>query len=441
MNSPPSKSRAITVPASRLARLGRLGSMTARVAGNMAMGSVAELSRGRRPKMRDLLLTPGNITRVTDQLAQMRGAAMKVGQLISMESGDFLPPELSQIMTRLRNDAHFMPSPQLRRVLNAAWGEGWQRQFKGFDVRPIAAASIGQVHRAQTRDGRGLAIKVQYEGVARSIDSDVANVGALIRMAGLLPAGFEMAPYLEEARAQLHEETDYLREGAHMARFGALLEGDTRFALPELQDDLTTQTVLAMTYVPGAPIEAAAEEDQATRDRLMGDLIDLLLTELFTFGLMQTDPNFANYRYDAETGRIVLLDFGASREIAPEIAQLYRNLLIAGLDADAEGMERAGEALRFVGPDTAPAHRAQILHMMELAFATLRGDAPFDFAGTDMPRTMQDEGTKLAEMGFIPPEVPMDVLYLQRKFGGMFLLGARLGARLPVAQMLRRHLA
>jgi len=414
--------------------------MTAGVAGNMALGSVAELSRGRRPKMRDLLLTPGNITRVTDQLAQMRGAAMKVGQLISMEGGDFLPPELSEIMTRLRNDAHFMPPAQLRRVLTGAWGTDWQRQFRGFDVRPIAAASIGQVHRATARDGRDLAIKVQYEGVARSIDSDVANVGALIRMAGILPPGFEMAPYLEEARAQLHEETDYVREGAHMARFGMLLAGDARFVLPELHEDLTTQTVLAMSYVPGAPIEAAAEEDQATRDRLMGDLIDLLLTELFRFGLMQTDPNFANYRYDAGTSRIALLDFGASREIAPEIARLYRQLLIAGLDADAAGMEAAGEALRFISPQTAPAHRAQILHMMELAFAALRSDAPFDFAATDLPRQMQTEGIALSEMGFVPPEVPMDVLYLQRKFGGMFLLGARLGARLPVARMLRDHL-
>ena len=124
------QSRALPVPSNRLHRFGKLGGMTAGIAGNMAVNGLAQLGQGQRPSMRNLLLTPRNISRVAEQLAQMRGAAMKIGQLMSMDSGDVLPPELAQIMARLRNDAHFMPPAQLKQVLNAAWRDGWLK--RGF---------------------------------------------------------------------------------------------------------------------------------------------------------------------------------------------------------------------------------------------------------------------------------------------------------------------
>ena len=207
--------RAIAVPSGRAARLTRLGTMTASVAGSMAVNGVTQLGKGQRPSWRELLLTPRNLHKITNQLAQMRGAAMKIGQLVSMDTGEMLPAELAQIMARLRADADYMPPAQLKQVLNAQWPQNWLSQFAKFDVRPIAAASIGQVHRARLKDGRDIAIKVQYPGIAESIESDVANVGTLMKMSGLLPKGFELKPYLHEAAQQLHEETDYAREGAH----------------------------------------------------------------------------------------------------------------------------------------------------------------------------------------------------------------------------------
>lgn len=439
MDDTPSRARPVPVPSGRLSRLTRLGTMTAGVAGNMALNGLGQLGRGQRPAMRDLLLTPGNITRIADQLANMRGAAMKVGQLVSMDSSDMLPPELAQIMARLRDDAHFMPPAQLRQVLDAQWPKGWLQRFRTFDVRPIAAASIGQVHRAVLRDGRTLAIKVQYPGVARSIDSDVTNVGALIRMTGLLPKGLDLAPYLAEARQQLHDETDYLREAAQLQRFGTLLADRPQFDVPGLHADLTTPQVLAMDFVPGSPIEAAADAPQATRDRIARDLIALTLKELFTFNAMQTDPNFANYRWQADTGRIVLLDFGAARDIAPQTATRYRALIRAGRAGDADALGQCAADIGFIGPATRPDHRTQIIAMMRDVFAALQAPR-IDFADQTLSRRLQRQGIALAEDGFIPPPLPIDVLLLQRKFGGIFLLAARLGARVDVMALLRPYL-
>ncbi len=283
-------------------------------------------------------------------------------------------------------------------------------------------------------------MKIQYPGVARSIDSDVANVGALMRMSGLLPPGFEIAPYLAHARTQLREETDYLLEGRRLAEFGGLLAQDERFVVPELLEDWTTANVLTMSFVEGRPIEEAQAAPQVMRDRIVHDLIDLLLSELFSFGLMQTDPNFANYRFQPETGRIALLDFGATRAFDPAIVGAYRRLMAAGMAGGLEAQERIGEEIGFFAAATSTEHRARIVGMMDMAFAALRAPGPFDFAGTDLPDRMQREGIALAETGFVPPPLPIDVLLLQRKFGGMFLLGARLKARAEVSGLVRRYL-
>ncbi|MEL6683706.1 MAG: AarF/ABC1/UbiB kinase family protein [Pseudomonadota bacterium] len=431
--------RALAVPSGRMSRFTRLGAMTAGVAGNMAVNGLGQLAQGRRPAMRDLLMTPQNITRVTEKLAQMRGAAMKIGQLMSMDTGEFLPPELAQIMARLRDDAHIMPPAQLKKVLNANWPDGWLGQFAKFDVRPVAAASIGQVHRARLKDGTDLAIKVQYPGVAQSIDSDVANVGALLRISGLLPKGFELAPYLEEARKQLHLETDYLHEGENLARFGQLLADAPAFTVPRHFPDWSTREVLAMSYVEGAPIETAFAQPKPERDRIADALIGLTLRELFDDGIMQTDPNFANYRYDAVTGQIILLDFGATRVLDPDIVDQYRRLLAAGLADDQKMMGAIAQEIGFIAADTADRHRAAIMDMMGMAFDALRGDGPFDFTDKALPRAMQNAGTALAEDGFIPPPLPIDVLLLQRKFGGMFLLASQLGAQVDLRGYLQRY--
>jgi Predicted unusual protein kinase len=181
MTDIPFPPRVRSVPSSRLARLGHMGGLATGLAGDLALGAGRALARGERPRLDRLILSPGSVERITDRLSQMRGAAMKLGQLMSMETGDLLPPELSNILARLRAEAHTMPPKQLKTVLEANYGADFRRLFKGFDTQPLAAASIGQVHRATAADGTALAIKIQYPGVRAAIDSDLDNAAALIR--------------------------------------------------------------------------------------------------------------------------------------------------------------------------------------------------------------------------------------------------------------------
>ncbi|MFD0979069.1 ABC1 kinase family protein [Tropicimonas aquimaris] len=423
------------VPAGRAARLHRLGMMATGIAGNMAAAGARSVARGERPDLRQLLLTPANATRIADDLARMRGAAMKVGQLLSMDAGDVLSPELATILSRLRAAADPMPPHQLKTVLRDAWGSDWRRSFRQFDTRPIAAASIGQVHRAKLRDGTELAIKVQYPGVARSIDSDIDNLGTLIRVSGLLPAGFEISPYLAEAKRQLHLEADYRFEAEQLTAYARLLGETTRFEIPTVAEEWSTSSVLAMSYHPSRSIDWLAEAPQTDRDRVARDLIALLLDEIFRFGVIQSDPNFANYRYNPESGRVVLLDFGATRRLDPEIVARCREILVAGLADDSGGIEAAFEALGALPAEMPRQHRARILAMIRMVFDELRRDE-LDFGDSDLLTRLRSEGQALAEDRVPPPAVPMDLLYLQRKIGGIFLLATRLRARVAVGPLL-----
>ncbi|MFN6936284.1 MAG: ABC1 kinase family protein, partial [Tsuneonella sp.] len=354
------------VPRGRLSRLGQFGRLAGGVAGGMLAEGARRLANGERPHMRDALLTPANFNRVADRLSHLRGAAMKLGQMISLDSGDMLPPELADIMARLRDNAHHMRPDQLQHVLAKEWGRDWRGHFRRFDPRPIAAASIGQVHRATTHDGRDLAIKVQYPGVRESIDADVDNVATLLRVSGLLPRGLDIAPLLGATKQQLAEETDYEREGAQMVRFRTLLADTPEFVVPELVPALTTSRILAMSFVEGRAIETLESAPQALRDTIARSVIKLVLRELFEFGLMQTDPNFANFRYDEKTARLVLLDFGAARAIDGATAEGYRRLLAAGFAQDRAAVREAAVAAGFIGAGAVDRHRARVDGMIDV---------------------------------------------------------------------------
>ena len=350
-----------------------------------------------------------------------------------------LPGELTAILARMRDDARHMPPKQLQTVLNAEWGPGWYSRFARFDVRPFAAASIGQVHRAVTHDGQDLAIKVQYPGVRASIDSDVDNVATLLRLPGLLPRGMDIAPLLAEAKRQLHAEADYHTEAQHLARFGALLGRSEVFVLPALHAGLCTPHVLAMSYVESAPLESLVDAPQAVRDRVATALIDPVLRELFVFGAMQTDPNLANYRYDPKTGQIVLLDFGAVQPIAPALAADFCALARVALDGGAEATRDAMLRIGYFGPATSLHHQDLIQSMFNTAMGPLRQDTPFDFGTSTLLEHLRDMGLAIGndrELAHVPPAA---TLFLHRKIGGMYLMAAKLRARIALRPMIEAY--
>lgn len=433
----PTRPRA--VPSSRLSRLAGFGRLAGGIAGNVLGGGARDVLKGRRPDLPSLLLNPANAKRLADELARLRGAAMKLGQLISMDGGEVLPRELADILARLRSEADPMPPKQLEQVLVAGWGPGWQAQFQRFDMVPIAAASIGQVHRAVALDGRDLAIKVQYPGVAASIDADVDNVATLVKLSGLLPAGFAVEPLLAEAKRQLHEEADYAREGAMLARYGALAADWADVMVPELAADLSRPTILAMSHVKGVAIDKAAALPQATRDRLMTLLLRILMAELFDWRVMQTDPNFANYRHDLNSGRLVLLDFGAARVVPDHISDGYRALLASGLAGDDAALLGAMAGIGILPPNAPAALRDTILAMARDGFAPLRMDGPFDFGGGGLAGNLKDQSQALIGQREHFTAPPPDILFIQRKIAGMYLLAARLKARVDVAALVRPY--
>jgi predicted unusual protein kinase regulating ubiquinone biosynthesis (AarF/ABC1/UbiB family) len=430
--------RGASVPTGRTLRLFHMGSIAAGIAGGVVAGGLRQLATGQRPDLPNLLLTPSNALRLTEGLSHMRGAALKLGQMLSMDTGLVLSPQLTAILANLRDDARHMPPKQLQGVLNAEWGEGWMKRFRRFDVRPFAAASIGQVHRAETLDGRDLAIKVQYPGVRASIDSDVDNIATLLRMPGLLPRGMDITPLLTAAKQQLHDEADYAAEAMHLRQFGDWL-GGSAFVVPGFHPDLSTGQVLAMTYVASAPVDDLATAAQPTRDRAATALIDLVLQELFTFHAMQTDPNLANYRIQAATGRIVLLDFGAVRRIAAPLSANFRALLNAGLNGDHELIRRTMLDIGYFGATTAPHHQDLIQRMFAVAIEPLRQDHPFNFGQSDLLERLRDMGMVIGNDRDLLHVPPAETLFLHRKIGGMYLLATRLRARVDLAALVGRY--
>jgi predicted unusual protein kinase regulating ubiquinone biosynthesis (AarF/ABC1/UbiB family) len=428
------------VPTGRLARLFGLGSMVGSIGASVALGGAKQVLSRQAPNLGDLLSSPSNALKLADKLSHMRGAAMKLGQMLSMDAGQVLPPEWSPILSRLQADAAPMPSQQLEAQLARYWGKDWRTNFESFSPAPIAAASIGQVHRARTRDGRDLAIKVQYPGIAASIDSDLDNVVSLLRLSRLMPAGVNIDPLVQEARRQLHEEADYLREAEHLQRYGALVAGDESLLVPQVDKNLTHEAVLAMGFVESQPIDRVIAFGQEKRSRIVERLVRLVLQEIFEFGLVQTDPNFANFRYQPATGRIVLLDFGATRAVQPELKAKFRRLLRAALSGDRDAQY---SAMLEIGYFSADQKRLSdlALDLLGIGMDAINADPAFDFAAADLPTQARDRALALdvaADLWSIPPA---DTIFIHRKIGGIYLLASKLEARVKVREMLEQYAA
>ena len=433
----PKPPRSAPVPQGRARRLLQMGRAVGELAAGAAAEGVARLARGESLALSQLMLTPGNARRLAERLSTMRGAVMKVGQLMSMDGKGVLPPAFAELLSGLRDRAHHMPATQLTEVLEREYGADWHRRFRRFSFEPVAAASIGQVHSAETHEGRVLALKIQYPGVQRSIDSDVANLALLARTPGLVPAALEVAPLLERVRQQLHHETDYRAEARAATAYRALLGDDPVLSVPEVVEEHCSDHILATDFVAGIPVDRLAlpGQPQARRDHVALALARLSVREFFEMRLVQTDPNFGNYLFDADTGRVALLDFGATEAVTPERVEQLRELGRGLRDGDTPRIRAAALAAGFVAEDDPPLQTQAVLDMMALAGEPFRERGVYDFGASDLSGRVFDRGRAQVLGEGYARTPPPDLLFLQRKFVGTFMLCSRLQARLDVGAL------
>lgn len=420
------------VPTSRLSRFAKLGSLATGVAGNMLVDGAKSALTGKGWDNKRLLLQPKNIEKLAVQLSHLRGAAMKLGQLLSMDAGDLLSPELAQLLALLRSDANPMLHKQLVEVLKEQWGDDWLSRFSHIELRPFAAASIGQVHLAYQENGEKLAVKVQYPGIAKSVESDVDNVITLLTLSRLLPKDLDIKPLVNEAKAQLLAEADYLQEADYLIRYKNALNGNTHFKVPNVYTSHSTQQVLTMEYVNAEPIESITEQPQSQRSFVAEQLINLFFKEMFEFKLIQTDPNFANFHYQTETQKIVLFDFGATREISTELSSAYLALFKAGSDSSREGVLKAASQIGYFKDDIMDNYKNNVIDLFLMACEPLRHDGEFDFKHSELALKIKDAGLALSAQSQQWHTPPVDALFIHRKLAGLYLIAARLGAKIDV---------
>ncbi len=436
--------RQAAVPQGRISRFLHFGRAVGELALSSAALGVSRWAQVDKPDLSQLMLTPANARRLAERLSAMRGAVMKVGQLMSMDAASqgVLPAEFSKLLGGLRNAAHTMPTAQLTAVLKREYGARWQSRFRSLNLVPIAAASIGQVHFAQTHEGQSLALKIQYPGVRDSIDSDMANLALLARLPGLVPARMDIAPLLARVREQLKHEADYRAEARAATQYRMRLGADPELWVPAVVPEHCTAHIIASEFSPGVPVDqwAADQAPQAQRDRVAAALVRLAVREFFEMGLVQTDPNFGNYLFDVGTGKVALLDFGAAEKVLPTRAKQLTALSRAMRDGDATQIRTAAIRAGFISLED-PADQSQaVVQMLLAAGEPLRHVGPYDFEKSDLFSRLFTQGrTQFFGAGFARTPPP-DLLFLQRKFVGTFLLCVRLRARVDLAQAFSPHL-
>lgn len=428
-----------TVPSSRLERVINFGGLAA----GLGIGAIAEKTRralgfkgeNNSDTLLDgsLLLTEANAERIVETLCRVRGAALKLGQMLSIQDNTMISPELQKIFERVRQSADFMPSWQMEKVLKKELGEDWRSRLESFEEKPFAAASIGQVHLATLKDGREVAMKIQYPGVAEGIESDINNLMSVLNIWNVLPPGLYAENAVDVMKIELGWEVDYTREADCSEKIRKLLIGDEVFIVPEVIFDLSSKQVLTSEFVEGISLEKATDLNQETRNYICSNILRLCLTELYEWQIMQTDPNWSNFLYNPDDEKIALLDFGATRIYPKSFVDTYMKIIHGASTGDKDAVLENSIKLGFLtGYETKVMQQAHVEAVMILGepFAL---DGEFDFATQDTTRRIQQLLPVMMENRLTPP--PEETYSLHRKMSGAFLLCAKLRAKIQCKRL------
>ncbi|MFT6310921.1 MAG: putative unusual protein kinase regulating ubiquinone biosynthesis (AarF/ABC1/UbiB family) [Porticoccus sp.] len=288
-----------------------------RAGGAIALGRSTDwlLKADERKSKRKFVLAK-EAKRFANELGKLKGSYVKIGQMLALFGEHLLPKELTAALHELEHQTVALDWPIIETALTEELGDILGELL--IEPEPLACASIGQVHRAKIiATGEEICLKVQYPGVEETIDSDFSDVVAMLKLANWLKTSRNLDLLLEDIRKLLHEETDYQREAMMTVNMANLLKGDKRYQVPAVHQRFSTKKIIALEFIEGLEVTASNVQELplARRNKLAKAMLDLLMKEIFEWGVLQTDPNFGNYRIKSSSNsdKLVLLDFGAVR--------------------------------------------------------------------------------------------------------------------------------
>ena len=372
-------------PVTKGKRLLRLAGMTASVAGSYAATRLKSVFQSAEAAAAD---AAANHERsgalIARTLGELKGAVMKVGQMASIAT-DILPRELAEPLRALQREAPPMAYEVIARQIERELGAPPERLFRSFDPRPFAAASIGQVHRAVTDDGRDVVVKVQYPGVDDAVDSDLAHLRLVLKASGLVKIKRQaLDEVFREIRARLHEELDYCNEADNVRLFRGFHAGRHSYVvIPDVVGERSAKRVLTLTYEPGDRLDQLddARYPQELRDRLGARLFAAFAAQLFELRAIHADPNPGNLAVRPD-GALVLYDFGCVKQVSAPILDAYLATIRAGLAEDYPGVERGLRDLGVRDPDGPPVELDFYRPFRDAFARPFVGDEPFDYAAS-----------------------------------------------------------
>ncbi|XP_041986302.1 atypical kinase COQ8B, mitochondrial [Aricia agestis] len=430
-------SKARVVPSSRIGRMISFGSLAA----GLGVGTVAQYARNTiqsvtgKVEESNAFLSPANAERIVDTLCKVRGAALKLGQLLSIQDESVIPSDLQRIFDRVRQSADFMPTWQVEKVMISQLGENWRSKLQHFEEQPFAAASIGQVHLGVLHNGQEVAVKVQYPGVAKGINSDIDNLVGVMKVWNIFPKGMFIDNIVEVAKKELAWEVDYVREAECTRKFKTMLAPYPEYFVPAVVDELCAAEVMTTELVDATPIDKLFDADYEVKYDIAYKVMQLCLREMFVLRCMQTDPNWANFFYNTNTKQLVLLDFGATREYSKEFMDQYIEIIKAASDGDRGAILRMSREMKFLtGYETKIMEETHVDTVMIMGEVfTMEGDGEFDFSTQQTTKRIQSLVPTILTHRLCPP--PEEIYSLHRKLSGVFLLCSKLKVKMNCRTM------
>jgi len=339
------------IPTSRVGRTARIGSLAAGQAVRQAgtyVGNVARTKQGREAALERRHIEAAE--QIVEALGHMKGAAMKLGQVMSFLDVGLVPEdyreEFQRKLGRLRDAAPTVTFRDMRKVIEDELGERIQDVFADFQEEPIAAASIGQVYRASLRDGREVAVKVQYPGVAAAVRADMQNLGLILRVLKRIAPGMDPKAIGEEIRDRIEEELDYELEAQNQRTLARIFRGHPFIAIPDVVTSLSRERVMVSEYVEGTGFEELKGYPQEERDRIGEILFRFYFGCLYRHHQFSGDPHPGNSMLLGD-GRMAFLDFGLFKRMPPGTVELEMRVARAVVEGDADTIMRLGTETGF----------------------------------------------------------------------------------------------